>query len=250
MEIQVSSRRIAKILVAAILVLGFLSMLTGYYRMKMALVFNVGAELNIPTWYSSFILFTCSMLLGIIAVCEKQAGKRYAKHWSALSVVFLLLSIDEIAALHERMGAIVQNIFKTSILHELSWTVPIAVIVAFFIFAFAGFTLNLPAKTRRLFMLSAVLYLGGALVLEAVGGLWRAGHGEGNRVYTLMMTCEECLGEMLGITVFIYALASYIGDNIGLVSFRFLGKQQEPLPPDTHTQDDASADTSVKAVHN
>jgi hypothetical protein len=228
MEIHIPPKRIAKILAAITVVLGFLSLLTGYYRMGIASLFNVSAELNIPTWFSSSLLFTGSVLLAIIAINEHKTHGRYVVHWTALSGVLLLLSVDEVSALHERMGGVVQGAFKSGLLNDLSWTVPAVMIVLCFVLAFAGFALNLPARTRRLFVLSAVFYLGGALVLEAVGGMWRA-HGGGSRVYTLMSTMEECLGEMLGITIFIYALASYIDDNIGTISFKFFRKPHEPL---------------------
>jgi hypothetical protein len=228
MEIHIPPKRNAKILAAIIVVLGFLSLLTGYYRMGIASLFNVSAELNIPTWFSSSLLFTSSILLAIIAIDEYKTRRRYALHWTALSGVFLLLSVDEVSALHERMGGIIQGAFKSGLLNDLSWTVPAVVIVLGFAAAFACFTLNLPAKTRRLFMLSAAFYLGGALVLEAIGGIWQA-HGGGSRVYTLMSTMEECAGEMLGLTIFIYALAGYIDDNIGTISLKFFRKPREPL---------------------
>jgi hypothetical protein len=63
--------------------------------------FNTGHDTNIPTWYSSFALFLSSILLAIIATAKKRNKDRYTLHWFFLFGIFLLLSIDEVAMIHE-----------------------------------------------------------------------------------------------------------------------------------------------------
>lgn len=63
---------------------------------------NLGRESNLPTWFSSIQLFTIGLVLATIVVREVEPP--HPKTWSLALVPFLffLLSLDEIAMLHER----------------------------------------------------------------------------------------------------------------------------------------------------
>ena len=49
---------------------------------------------------------SCSVrcLLAVVAVAKRQRNDRYSLHWSALSIILLLLSLDEVASIHEAIG--------------------------------------------------------------------------------------------------------------------------------------------------
>ena len=64
-------------------------------------IFDVNGEANIPTWFSSLLLVLNSFILAIIAIRTKAQQGRYYTQWFVLAVVFLYLSIDEAALLHE-----------------------------------------------------------------------------------------------------------------------------------------------------
>ena len=75
-------------------------------------MFDLDREANIPTWYSSSALLVASGLLAIIAKVQASLGAPFVRHWAALSLIFLFMSIDESAAFHDKVinrRLIVQN---------------------------------------------------------------------------------------------------------------------------------------------
>ena len=60
-----------------------------------------------------------------------------------------------------------------------------------------------------LFVVSAVVFVAGAIGFELVDGRQYEAHGADDIVYAILYTCEESL-EMLGTAIFIYALLLYI----------------------------------------
>ncbi|MBD0314367.1 MAG: hypothetical protein ICV86_16405, partial [Microcoleus sp. T3-bin5] len=71
------------------------------YQERWISLFNLDREINYPSWYSSFTLLFCAILLGIIASAKKKQGDRYFGHWKALGFIFVFFSLDEILSLHE-----------------------------------------------------------------------------------------------------------------------------------------------------
>ncbi len=65
--------------------------------------FNLNAETNIPTWYSSALLLLISLLsLGIYLWDNKKALPH--KFWLIISAVYAYLSMDEAASIHESIA--------------------------------------------------------------------------------------------------------------------------------------------------
>ncbi len=170
-------------------------------------VFSFSDEKNIPTLFSSFGLIFCAALLGVIAVRRKKSGSSYLP-WSGLAVVFLFLSIDETASLHEKFTIPIREALNTTGLLYFAWVIPYGVALIFFGLLYSRFLIGLPRRTMVLFMISGTIYIAGAMGLEMVGALRAATHGD-DLIYQLIVTCEEFL-EMLGIIVFIYSLLAYI----------------------------------------
>jgi hypothetical protein len=67
--------------------------------------------------------------------------------------------------------------------------------------------------------LAAVLYIGGAVGFELVGGYYAELHGEKNLTFNLIATVEETL-EMTGIVLFNYALLRYMSKGVGELVLR------------------------------
>jgi hypothetical protein len=65
--------------------------------------FNLGIEMNLAVWWSGILLATISLLCYEFHL---NKIKGFSRPWLSLSVVFLVLSIDEICSLHERMPLI------------------------------------------------------------------------------------------------------------------------------------------------
>jgi hypothetical protein len=80
--------------------------------------------------------------------------------------------------------------------------------------------LHLPGLIRLRFVLSASLFIAGAIGFELIGGGYGDRHGFENMTYAMIVTLEESL-EMAGVIVFIHALISYIETHYGEIRFRF-----------------------------
>lgn len=171
-------------------------------------LFDVNTELNVPTWYSSAMLLLCSLLLAVIAVARHQERRRYVAHWRGLAIIFLLLSIDEVASLHERTIPRLRAALNATGFLYSTWVVLGAAFVLCVLLLYLRFLGHLPQKTRRLFLLAGSVYVGGAIGVELLHGYWLDFYGK-DMVYDLIASVEEML-EMLGIVTFIYALLSYI----------------------------------------
>ncbi len=86
-------------------------------------LFDFKAEMNIPTFYSSFALIVCSILLWLIAIKHKKVGSSYFP-WMGLAVLFVFLSVDETASIHERISGSVKELLNTSGLFFYAWVIP------------------------------------------------------------------------------------------------------------------------------
>ncbi len=172
------------------------------------IAFDLDAEGNIPTWYSSMALLCASVLLGIIAGHLRRRKQRWAGHWRALGILLAVLSIDEIAQLHEHLGHL-HEIWQTHGLFYFAWVIPGALAAVATGLVFLRFLLQLPAATRNRFVIAALVFCTGALGVEAVSG-WRAETmGMNNMTASLIATVEEDL-EMIGVAVLIVALLRHM----------------------------------------
>jgi hypothetical protein len=170
MQFIVSSRRIVRAMLLAALVLTFASLAGELSRipwrrkeplLDMVLApLKVGADTSIPTWYSSIALLLCSVLLATIAATKKRQGERYATRWGVLSAIFLILSVDEVARIHETVGnlgsySVAKLVgFSPSGFVYYFWVVPGAVFVLAVLLAYARFLLHLPRRTRLLLLVA------------------------------------------------------------------------------------------------
>jgi hypothetical protein len=209
-------------------------------------LFDVGEERSIPTWFESILFLLCSTLLAVVAVAKKQRNDRYSLHWGVLSVILLLLSLDEVASIHEAVGEQSERLlnYATGITPggaiSFFWVVPGAIFVFIVLLVYLRFLANLPQNTRRLFLFAGALFVLGALGIEmltaqvvssseaisgwiesASGGM--IGRGSASAIPTILkglQTSVEEMFEMLGLTAFVYALLAYISSYVEDVSVR------------------------------
>lgn len=216
LTINISPRNIVNYLTIGVTVLALLSFgvqIIKYvfnYREGWLNTFNLDAELNIPTWYSFFLLVSCAALLGIIAHQKKLEKDRFAGQWKTLAWIFFVFAWDETLSIHEIL--IIPDVAKA--LHLAGffrpiWVIPGAILVYWFIRKYLKFRSHLPRTTRRYFTWAAVLYVGGALGMEMLGGQYVSMFGQRNLGYAMMANIEEIL-EMMGTITFIYGLLDYL----------------------------------------
>ncbi len=172
------------------------------------IAFDLDAEGNIPTWYSSFQLLAAAMLLFVVGMITRQRGERFAGHWRALGWILVALSIDETAQLHEHLGHL-HEIWHTHGILYFAWVIPGLLAVLITGALFLRFAAHLPAATRNRFIAATFVYFGGALGVEALSG-WRAETmGYNNMTHSLIATVEEVM-ELSGIAMVIVALLRHM----------------------------------------
>lgn len=161
---------------------------------------SLSYEANLPTWYSSGLLWTAALGL---ACCGWRSSER--AWWWGLAAIFMLLSLDESIELHEELGGAALG----GALY-FSWVVPGALLTAIFGAAYLGFWRRLPTTTRRGFAWAFAIYVGGALGMELPLGAWFELHGDENLGYAALDFVEESL-EIAGLSVFLVAIVEQLG---------------------------------------
>lgn len=208
--------------------------------------FNLDSERNIPTLYSASTLLFCAILLGAIAYAKNLENARYTRHWMILSAIFFYLCVDEAKQLHEKLIDPMQSLLNASGFLLFTWVVPAAIFLAIFGLYYLKFIAHLPVKFKKLFLMAGVVYVGGALGMELLGGYEASVNGIDSMIYKILATIEEVL-EMLGIVIFIHALHSYIILSLNELVLEvtledatqiFARKMRTPtLTPESYTQD-------------
>ncbi len=169
---------------------------------------DVNGEANIPAWFSSALLLACGALLGAIALLNRAKGDRFTRHWGALGLLFCLLSLDETAELHERMIAPLRTGLNATGFLYSTWILVGGGLVGLLALSYFRFLKNLPPQSRNLFLISAGIYIGGAIAVEAVHGYYLYAHGR-DFGYAVIAMIEESM-EMVGLITFIYTLLTHL----------------------------------------
>ncbi|MCI5219231.1 MAG: hypothetical protein D3914_08580 [Candidatus Electrothrix sp. LOE2] len=196
--------------------------LTGY--------FDLDIENNIPSFYSAFAILLCSLLFFCISSLEKKQGRK-RRYWLGLACVFLFLAFDEAFALHEGLGDLTEEYLqRTEILQVggllyFPWIIPYSLLTTILGLLYFHFILSLPRKTTVLLILSAIIFLTGAVFFDMLGGREAELNGYYSITYTVLYTIEEFL-EMNGIVLLMYTLLDYIEQQYGHLCFSL--QIQEP----------------------
>lgn len=202
----------AAILAALHLVLFYITTTTDHGRLfGMVDRFNLDAENNIPTWFSTALFFTAAGYSLIIAKATAIRKLPYRRHWYALSVILLYLSLDEAGEVHETANLWAAHLFgkgwDLGFVVIRDWT-SLALVAALIVaLLFARFVFSLPAKTRNLFIISALVYVSGAVFVESLQ-YTSLRFSPDLFAWHVTVALEEGM-EMLGLILAIYALGDY-----------------------------------------
>lgn len=171
--------------------------------------FDVNRENNIPTYFSSFLLLVSAGLLAIVTMSKRRDRAQYSTHWFILMLIFLFLSIDETASLHELLVKPLKNALHLSDIWLNAWVIAGFVFVVLFVIFYYRYFLHLPKRTRMYLVIAALFLVGGAIGVEFVGGAYVGIHGGWTFTYGIMTIIEETF-EMIGVLFFIIAILDYI----------------------------------------
>ena len=163
-------------------------------------LFDVDEENNLPTWFSGFLLGVTSFWIWIAAEDKRRTSDRWWIHWKALALGFFVLSIDEIAGLHESFNTVT----------DATWAIPGGILALLVGLTFFSFLWSLPTATRNAFFLAGCIYVGGAVGVEILGAPMDAD----TMTYNLTTVVEEGM-EMAGVLLFLMALLQYMSRQQG-----------------------------------
>lgn len=191
-------------------------------------LFDLNGEANLPAWYTGLLwLFAALSALGV-AVQVRLRRERHAGYWQSLSILFLFMSLDESAQLHERIGAILEGWMLFSGFLYYVWVIYGMTLVGFLIIVYSRFLLSLPAEVKFTIIVSAVVFLSGALGLEMLGAAVDSGEVEfpAGLNWVRAVILEEFL-EMTGIILLIYGLMRFMSKNRFPLHFVVVGSRAQ-----------------------
>ena len=159
-------------------------------------LFDLDEEYNLPTWFSSFLLFNNALVLFVIAQAETTKQKIY---WQVLAAGFLLLSIDEVAGMHESINTA----------FEINWAIPAGILALIIGAAYVPFLLALPRQRAALFIAAGTLFISGSIIIELLSEDMESE----SLPYMLAVAVEEGC-EMLGAWLFLAVNLRHISAQV------------------------------------
>ena len=238
-----------RVLLTAVICLGLAGMASAYVHHVLGResafgfvpTFDLDREGNVPSWFSALVLTACAGSLYVIYRAKRTLGDGYAWHWGGLAVIFAYFSFDEAAEIHELSYRPLRALFDLSDgLAFVSWIIPFGALALIVAALYLRFLLALPGRFRRLFVFAAVLFVGGAVggeltswgyrgpMLDAMPGDLDARLVASDSLTYALFAAGEEVCEMLGATVFLYALLAYLAAGRRTLMLRF--GERPPVP--------------------
>ena len=180
--------------------------------------FSLDKEANVPSWFSSALLLTAAAMLAVVALDALARKSRWGRHWAGLSVVYVVLSMDETSEIHERIGSWLRAHLNLHGPLHYAGVIPMLAVALFVGVTYVRFLRALPRRTLLGILLAAAIYITGAAGVEAASGWWAERHGSKSTALLLVSTVEENL-EMFGTLLFILVVLAYfarVGRSVAL----------------------------------
>jgi hypothetical protein len=165
------------------------------------------------------------------------------------------LSADEESGIHEVIGPLFAGVGHWSTVHVshyfrylsaypvYTWVLPAGVAVTIVGLSYIKFLLELPRRSAVLFVVSAAIFLGGAVGVEIIGARHVLYYGQHDPVYGALVILEESM-EMGGIALFLVSLLQYAKAEVGAIRLQF------DTPPPVSEESSLPASSTVKRFPN
>ncbi len=170
-------------------------------------------EYVLQSYFSGLLLLTAGFLLCIIAAYKKKVRASFVLQWTLLGIIFLYMAVDEVIQIHEHWQVPLSNLITSKGYFSIDWVRSAVILVAIFGLLYIRFFFKLPRKSMLLFGLSGTVYLMGVLGLEMLAGEYVSTYHQWGYDYGMLVAREETL-EMIGISLFIFALLDYIRQQL------------------------------------
>jgi hypothetical protein len=215
------------------------------------MLFNLAQERSLGTWVSSALLALAA--LGTAALASTYArSTRSRRGWLALAGLLAVLSLDEVAMLHEGTIDLVRSALALPAFLQAAWVLPALAIVLAFVAWQWRFFASLPAWVRLRLAAAGALLLIGAIGLEiAESQILGGGQEPGTRVaLQLLVGVEEGL-EMVATTLVLLTVLRLLAQRSPMWSCSLIARpgtpgQLEHVVIGPVTQSDAILDTLAR----
>ncbi|SHM62806.1 hypothetical protein SAMN04488057_102385 [Cyclobacterium lianum] len=227
MKFKIPPVNVLKILGIIILVLLILNLVSVWMQHSMVekralyeffiRLFDFNQEGNIPAFFSSLLLLVAAIFLYLVYRIERKQ-KQNAIGWLGLSIVFVFLTLDEATQIHEFLIGYSRELFDVSGYLYYAWIIPYSAALLLLGIIYIPFFRHLNRRMLLFMLVSGAIFLSGAIGMEMLGGNQMDSEGFG-LLYMSYYTLEETL-EMIGTSVFIYALIWYISTIKRKITFK------------------------------
>lgn len=213
--IRIDLRWLRRILIVGVASLALAHVVADVVLQISSDLFNLNEESTLGTWASTMLLATAAVgcwIAGRVAPRPTRLG------WRVAGAALGLMSLDEVAMLHERMGTIVSNHLSTGGPLFFAWVIPGSVVAVSMLIALVLFARRLDRRTAVMLVTGAAIFFFGAVGVEMIGGNEIAGGlsdsrtfvaVEESRLYLLTTALEESL-ELVGEAILVHTVARYL----------------------------------------
>lgn len=166
-------------------------------------------ERNPSTWFSAALLAACG-----IAAWAAGRGRADAATWNVVAAILGVMSLDEVATFHERLGAVP----AIPGIGSRGWAGAGLLLAGVVGFRLRRWVLALDGALCVSFFAGGAVFLAGAVGFEVISGNHQATNGSDTTYWTLA-TIEENL-ELLGVLVVLRGLLDHLARRGTAVTLR------------------------------
>lgn len=175
--------------------------------------FDFNDENSVPQWFTQFVFLGIGVA-GFTArfLTSKKQEKRF---WMVIGLLGVLLSVDDVATLHEFILQSIHNVFfidSAPTFLRNAWLLLLPFILIGFGWMCVSMFKLLPRRTTILCVMSGMVFIFGAVVVDSIVNKYplRSFEGQG-----LLGGLEGGL-QLLGSSLFLYALIAFIEQKHGV----------------------------------
>lgn len=163
--------------------------------------FDVGREINVPTWFSAGLW----ILIGVLAGYYARHAIRARISWGFFSFVAVFLSLDETLELHERLDVLGNELARfVPVQLGFTWVIPGVLIAGVLCALLLRLVLSLPRTVMAGLLVSGVVFVSGSVGAESLSGMALV-NGEPAPSFFVLTLIEETL-EMTGLALCLASL--------------------------------------------
>lgn len=210
--------------------------------------FDVGREINVPTWFSAGLWIGVGLITGYFA----RRAARFRVSWGFFAFLAFFLSLDETLELHERLDGIGNELARyVPITLGFTWVLPGVLIAAVLCAFLLRLVVSLPRRAMIGLLASGVVFVSGSVGAETLSGMTLINEGQAPSFFVLTLV-EETL-EMTGLALCVASLLHLlqhrrVEDGI---AYRVAGGAAAPdrtRPGRTGTMTETTSETMVDTM--